>query len=119
MNLTLNALEAMESEEIFVRRLEIRARSVGGMAEISVSDSGCGLPPENLEHIFDPFHTTKAEGLGLGLSICRSIIQWHGGRIWAECNADRGLTFTFTLPLAKEKTRHAKKADHLHRGRRA
>jgi PAS domain S-box-containing protein len=118
MNLVLNALEAMECDEISARCMEIRVRTNGDLAEVAVSDSGCGLSPDQLEHIFEPFHTTKAEGLGLGLSICRSIIQWHGGRIWAARNADRGLTFTFTLPIAKEKNRHAKKTDHLHRGRR-
>jgi PAS domain S-box-containing protein len=118
MNLILNAIEAMKSSELEARRVEIRAKAGEDMLEVAVSDSGCSIPHDELESIFDPFRSSKPKGLGLGLSICRTIIQWHGGRIWAARNADRGSTVTFTLPIAKEKHRHATETDHLHRGRR-
>ena len=115
MNLIMNALEAMENVEPSARHLDIRAAVAEGMLEVAVCDSGNSNPPDQLECIFEPFHSTKQEGLGLGLSICRSIIEWHGGRIWAARNAERGITVTFTLPLTTEKHRHATKTNHLHR----
>jgi signal transduction histidine kinase len=65
---------------------------------ISVSDTGPGLPPERADKIFDPFFTTKAQGTGMGLAISRSIIESHGGRLWATETSGRGATFQFTLP---------------------
>jgi signal transduction histidine kinase len=65
---------------------------------VAVQDSGPGLAPGTLEHVFEPFHTTKPGGLGLGLSICRSIIEAHGGRLWASANVPRGAIFQFTVP---------------------
>jgi signal transduction histidine kinase len=65
---------------------------------MSVADTGVGLPPQNIDKIFDAFFTTKAQGTGLGLSITRSIVESHGGRIWATANSGRGATFHFTLP---------------------
>ena len=67
--------------------------------EVSVKDSGTGIPPENLERIFEPFFTTRKEGMGMGLCICRTIVNAHGGRIWAANNAGRGAVFHFTLPV--------------------
>jgi len=67
---------------------------------VAVRDSGPGLNPESLNHIFTAFYTTKPQGLGMGLAICRSIIEAHGGRLWATVNEDRGATFQFTLPTA-------------------
>ena len=67
-------------------------------ALVAVRDSGLGLDPASLEHLFDAFYTTKSSGMGMGLSICRSIIEAHGGRIWAEANVPQGATFQFTLP---------------------
>jgi signal transduction histidine kinase len=64
---------------------------------VSVRDSGPGLPPANLEHVFNAFYTTKPSGLGLGLSICRSIIEAHGGRLWASANLPCGAIFQFTV----------------------
>jgi signal transduction histidine kinase len=74
-------------------------RTDGADVEISVSDQGGGVPPGDLERIFEPFVTTKEHGIGLGLSICRTIIVAHGGRLWAE-NTGEGATFRFTLPLS-------------------
>ena len=73
-----------------------------GMAAVSVSDSGPGLAPSVQEQLFQPFITTKEKGMGLGLSICRSIVDAHGGRLQATPNAGRGVTFSFTLPLAND-----------------
>jgi PAS domain S-box-containing protein len=119
INLILNAVEALESVELTARRIVIRAKPNGEMLEVAVSDPGCSIAPDKIESVFEPFRSTKRSGLGLGLSICRTIVEWHGGRIWAACDAERGTTFTFTLPIAKEKRQNATKAHHLHRGRRA
>jgi signal transduction histidine kinase len=69
---------------------------------VAVSDTGPGINPELLDRVFEPFYTTKASGIGMGLSICRSIIDAHGGRLWAEANEPRGAVFQFTLPAAQE-----------------
>jgi signal transduction histidine kinase len=69
---------------------------------VAVQDSGVGIDPENLERVFAPFYTTKATGIGMGLSICRSIITAHGGRLWAEANPPQGTVFQFTLPSGLE-----------------
>ena len=68
---------------------------------ISVSDTGVGLPAEHADQIFNAFFSTKAQGTGMGLSISRSIIESHGGRLWATSNSERGTTFNFTLPTAE------------------
>ena len=68
------------------------------MVEVSVSDTGHGISPEVAEKLFQPFMTTKAQGMGIGLSICRTIIEAHGGRIWAEANPEGGAIFRFTVP---------------------
>jgi len=67
-----------------------------------VRDSGPGIDPGHLERVFEPFYTTKTSGMGMGLSICRSIIAAHGGRLWAEANGPRGTIFQFTLPAGLE-----------------
>jgi signal transduction histidine kinase len=74
------------------------AKDVGGVL-VTVRDSGPGLRPETVERLFDAFYTTKADGMGMGLSICRSIVEAHAGRIWASRDFGQGATFQFTLPL--------------------
>jgi signal transduction histidine kinase len=100
-NLILNAVEAMDSVEAGTRELLIsteQGRASGVL--LAVRDSGPGIDPENIERVFDAFFTTKSGGVGMGLSICRSIIDAHGGRLWAEANKPRGAIFQFTLPSA-------------------
>jgi PAS domain S-box-containing protein len=96
MNLMLNAIEAMKDSggELVVTS----ERTDGGQVLVSVSDCGVGLPKEKEEHIFDAFFTTKSQGTGMGLAISRSIIESHGGRLWAKSNPDHGATFRFELP---------------------
>ena len=101
LNLLLNAFDAMADCPPREREIHVRAvRDGGQMVEITVSDHGTGLTVDELEKVFQPFYTTKHDGLGMGLSITRSIIEAHGGRLWAENNPDRGATFYFTLPIA-------------------
>jgi len=104
LNLILNALEAMGSDEEGARELSIRieqGQADGGVL-VEVRDSGPGIDLANLERVFEPFYTTKASGIGMGLSICRSIINEHGGRLWVRPNEPRGAAFQFTLPAAQE-----------------
>jgi PAS domain S-box-containing protein len=103
LNLILNAIEAMGSVEERARMLSIRTEQRGPEGVlIAVHDSGPGVDPEHLKRVFEPFYTTKTSGLGMGLSICRSIIDAHGGRLWAETDEARGAVFQFTLPTAHE-----------------
>jgi PAS domain S-box-containing protein len=99
LNLILNAVEAMSSVDDALRELSISTEQSGaGEVLVAVRDSGPGLDPEHLERVFDSFYTTKPSGMGLGLSICRSIIDAHGGRLWAAANEPKGAVFQFTLP---------------------
>lgn len=99
-NLVRNALEATEGSG--PRAVVVTTRSASkSELEVSVSDNGCGLP-EDPEAIFRPFTSTKLKGMGVGLSICRMIIEAHGGRLWAEPRAGGGAVFRFTLPIAQE-----------------
>jgi signal transduction histidine kinase len=102
LNLILNAVEAMGSVEPGARELLIRTEQhqPNGVL-VAVRDSGPGIDPEHLERVFDAFYTTKSNGVGMGLSICRSIIEAHGGRMWADANEPRGAEFQFTLPSAE------------------
>jgi signal transduction histidine kinase len=85
------------------RKLIIRTGLAGDEGiRVSVADRGAGLAPENLEKAFEPFFTTKVQGMGLGLSVCRTIINAHGGKLWAANNPERGATFHFTLPASTE-----------------
>ena len=98
LNLLLNAVEAMRSVEAVPRELLISTEQDHGGVHVAVRDSGPGLDPSRLERVFDAFYTTKSTGTGMGLSICRSIIAAHGGRLWAAANEPRGTIFQFTLP---------------------
>jgi signal transduction histidine kinase len=103
MNLILNAIEAMkETSGVLTVKTEL---GEDGQLLISVSDTGMGLPKEKAEQIFDAFSTTKPQGSGMGLSISRSIVESHGGRLWATANNGRGATFNFTLPTAGDVVR--------------
>ena len=100
LNLIINAVEAMSGVSDGPRELLVSTRtSDTGDVRVAVRDSGPGLTPAALERLFEPFYTTKPGGLGLGLSICRSIIEAHGGRLWASANVPRGAIFQFTLPV--------------------
>jgi C4-dicarboxylate-specific signal transduction histidine kinase len=103
MNLVLNAIEAMSSVEDGARELSIRTeqRQTGGIL-VAVRDSGPGIESQDMERVFQPFYTTKTSGVGMGLSICRSIIDAHGGRLWVDANEPRGAVFQFTVPAAQE-----------------
>ena len=100
LNLILNAVEAMSSVEKRTRELSIRIGQgeAGGGVLVEVGDSGSGIDPANHERVFEPFYTTKTSGVGLGLSICRSIVEGHGGKLWVSANEPRGAVFQFTLP---------------------
>ena len=104
LNLMINAIEAMSGAGEGPRELRVRS----GMDEsqgvlVSVQDSGPGFDPKSLDHLFDAFYTTKADGLGMGLAISRSLIEAHGGRLWATANAPHGAIFQFTLPIDTER----------------
>jgi C4-dicarboxylate-specific signal transduction histidine kinase len=100
VNLMNNAIDAMADLPRPEREIVVRSRlNETGYVELGVTDGGRGAADENLERLFEPFYTTKDEGMGMGLSISRSIIEAHGGRLWGERNPGRGLTFRFTLPL--------------------
>jgi signal transduction histidine kinase len=98
MNLMLNGIDAMK-ETSGRSELTIKSEAGDGQLLISVSDAGVGLPQEQAEQIFKAFFTTKDNGTGMGLPISRSIIESHGGRLWATGNSGRGATFQFTLPI--------------------
>ena len=99
LNLIVNAIEAMSGVSKGSRELRIcTGIDASNGVLVAVRDSGPGLDPANLEQLFDAFYTTKSGGMGMGLSICRSIIEAHGGRVWAEANVPRGAAFQFTLP---------------------
>ena len=99
MNLMLNAIEAMKDSG---GELTVNSQLQDGQLQFSVSDTGVGLPTEGVDQIFSAFFTTKPQGSGMGLAISRSIVESHGGRLWAAANDGRGATFHFTLPTAAE-----------------
>jgi signal transduction histidine kinase len=100
INLVMNGIEAMQSVTDRPRELLIRSgRHETGQTLISVADCGVGIAAESADRLFNAFFTTKSTGMGMGLSICRSIIESHGGRLWATATVPRGATFQFTLPV--------------------
>jgi len=103
LNLILNGIDALNRAGPGNRRVTVSARvDAARTVEIAVSDTGHGIAAEKLAHVFDPFFTTKPDGMGMGLPISRTIVESHGGRLWAENNNDTGATFRFTLPQAEE-----------------
>lgn len=101
LNLVRNALQAMQGVEPAKRVLLIKVVRRTGHVEVSVRDSGCGIPEDVRDRVFEPFFSTKSNGMGMGLSISRSILEAHEGRLWVAPNRDRGTTFRFTLPIAR------------------
>jgi C4-dicarboxylate-specific signal transduction histidine kinase len=103
VNLLVNAVQAMAGQH--TQRLFVSARpSQNGMIEIRVRDTGPGIAPEQLESLFEPFYTTKAEGMGMGLPICRTTVEGHGGALTVNTNLRRGAEFVVTLPAATSGT---------------
>jgi signal transduction histidine kinase len=96
MNLMLNGIEAMKDSD---GELTVKSELQDGQLQFLVSDTGVGLPTEKMDQIFSAFFTTKPQGSGMGLAISRSIVESHGGRLWATANSRRGATFHFTLPI--------------------
>jgi signal transduction histidine kinase len=103
LNLILNAVQAMCEGDPTLRELWIStSANESDCVLVSVRDSGPGIRPQSIERLFEPFYTTKQAGMGMGLAICRSIVEGHGGRIWATANVPRGAAFHFTLPAASD-----------------
>jgi signal transduction histidine kinase len=101
LNLVVNGLEAIANSKNSERELSISsAKDESNNLIVAVRDSGAGLDAANLERVFDAFFTTKADGMGMGLAISRTIIESHGGRLWATSNSPQGSVFQFTLPVA-------------------
>jgi signal transduction histidine kinase len=98
LNLLKNAVDAMDAAP--VRRIDVVVRRVDEMAEFAVIDRGTGVPPQFRDSLFQPFFSTKSDGMGMGLNICRSIVEFHQGRLTLEENPEGGTIFRFTLPLA-------------------
>jgi len=102
INLMVNAIQAMADIEGRMRKLVLRSSlSEAGAITVAVQDSGPGFSEDKAAHLFDAFYTTKSDGMGIGLSICRTIIEAHGGRISATATEGQGATFSFTLPVAE------------------
>jgi signal transduction histidine kinase len=103
LNLTINAVQALRQGDRHPRKLSIstsRDETYGVL--VSVRDSGPGISQDGLGRLFDAFYTTKPDGMGIGLSICRSIVEGHGGRIWATANVPQGAAFHFTIPRVQQ-----------------
>ena len=104
INLVINSIEAMQSVTDRPRELTIRSRQDGAhQVLVTVKDCGVGIPAENTDRLFSAFFTTKPSGMGMGLSIGRSIVEAHGGSLWAESNLPQGAAFHLTLPVAQER----------------
>jgi signal transduction histidine kinase len=114
LNLILNAVDAMSGIDEGSRELLISTgRDASNSVLVTVRDSGPGLDPKGVDRLFEAFYTTKPDGMGMGLAICRSIIEAHGGRMWASANEPRGAVFQFTLPPERDETVPAEHAGHM------
>ena len=102
LNLLLNAMDAVQDSAANRRRVALTVQSSGGLVEISVSDSGHGIPTDKLARLFEPFFTSKANGMGMGLVISRRIMESHCGSLTAENSPAGGAIFRFTMPVAKD-----------------
>jgi PAS domain S-box-containing protein len=111
LNLIINACDAMKLNEPARRRLTVTTGPDGeGAVRVAITDRGGGIPADRLARVFEPFYTTKEHGLGLGLAICRSIVEAHGGRLWVTNNSDHGATFCFALDVAPSERAGARDA---------
>jgi signal transduction histidine kinase len=109
LNLVMNAIEAMSSVSDRPRELVITTRNMDAdQVLVTIEDSGIGIAPQMIDKIFDSFYTTKPGGMGMGLSISRSILEAHGGRLWAEAKDGHGTVFHFTLPKYDEEGSNAR-----------
>ncbi|NKQ75345.1 histidine kinase, partial [Rhizobium sp. UPM1132] len=114
LNLIMNAIEAMSGIDAEERELLISTEiAASGGVVVGVRDSGPGMDPQTMDRLFEAFYTTKSSGMGMGLAICRSIIEAHGGQMWAAANDPRGALFLFSLPLQRDETIGAKPADEM------
>jgi len=105
LDLIINAVEAMSSMSEGSRELFIcTEKAAANSALVAVRDSGPGLAPKSIDRLFEAFYTTKVQSMGIGLPVCRSIVEMHGGQMWAGANEPRGAVFQFTVPLAPDKT---------------
>jgi len=98
VNLMRNGMDAMNDVAEADRQLRVSVTSNAEVMEVCVADKGSGISVESTEKLYTPFFTTKSEGMGMGLNICRSVIEWHRGRLWFEPNPGGGTLFRFTLP---------------------
>jgi signal transduction histidine kinase len=102
LNLIMNAIDAMSEMPRLERKVTVQTTHVGDQAEVSISDAGPGIPPEKLKEVFEPFFTTKDHGMGLGLSIVRTIVEAHSGQVVAANQIGGGAVFRFRLPLSHQ-----------------
>jgi C4-dicarboxylate-specific signal transduction histidine kinase len=107
LNLLINAFEAVQDLDLERRRVRLQTSRQDGHIVISVVDQGRGVPEDDMARVFEPFYTTKPDGMGLGLPICRTIAMSHGGALVAAPNADTGMTFSLRLPVAPADPPHA------------
>jgi len=101
LNLAVNAIDAMKDTPLEKRSITVRTSREQNFAELTVSDRGPGIPEDKLKEVFEPFFTSKAEGMGMGLSIARTIVEAHNGQIWAENQDSGGASFRIRIPLMR------------------
>ena len=102
LNLVMNAIEAMSTSKTGARALQVKTAVGENDVLITIADSGPGIDPKSIDKIFDTFYTTKPAGMGMGLSICKTIAEAHGGQLRASANNPHGMTFQITLPLLQQ-----------------